>query len=218
MMGNKYSDALKQEIISLYVGGQSIAKLSTDYNIDYSLIKKWLKRNNIPDNHTGRKYQQYEECKDYAIIKIKNHGKLLNCLIDIDDVQRCKDVGIWSLAKNGYVMNCDNKIYLHRFIMNCPQDLEVDHIYHDLLDNRKSQLRLATSSEQKINTRIRKDNTSGYRGLYFDSERMTWNVSLQLNGKRYSKRFRDKNEAIQYRDEIIQSLHGDFKYRGDNND
>ena len=96
--------------------------------------------------------------------------------------------------------------------MNPKEDEEVDHIFHNLLDNRKSQLRIANSSQQKMNTKLRTDNTSGVRGVYYDNERNTWNVNIRNKEKRVYKRFKTKEEAIQYCKLNIRKLHGDFAY------
>lgn len=42
---------------------------------------------------------------------------------------------------------------LHRFITNCPKGLQVDHLNHDTLDNRKSNLRICTHAENLRNRR-----------------------------------------------------------------
>ena len=97
--------------------------------------------------------------------------------------------------------------------MNCPDDLEVDHIHHNLLDNRKSKLRIATSSQQKMNTKLRKDNTSGHRGIYFDSDRQKWAVHLKDGNKRVAKRFNSYDDAVKYCEAKLNEIHQSFKYQ-----
>lgn len=43
------------------------------------------------------------------------------------------------------------KIYLHRFLMDSPEGLIVDHINHQTLDNRRENLRVVTHSENMKN-------------------------------------------------------------------
>lgn len=208
---NKYSQEIKNTIKEEYIGGQSISGLAAKYNIPYATIKTWIK--GLPSNGTSRFYQRYEIKEDYAEIYIKNKDSYVIALIDIEDVDKCKNLGIWSLSKNGYIINCKTGIYLHRFVMNCPNDLEIDHIYHNLLDNRKSKLRKATSSEQKMNTKLRKDNTSGHRGIYYDKARNTWNVHLKKDKLRIAKRFSSYDEAVEFCEEKIKELQGEFQYK-----
>ena len=208
---NKYSQEIKDLIREEYLSGQSINRLATKYNIHYATIKPWLK--DLPDNGTSRFYQQYEIKDDYAEIYIRTKDSYVIALIDVEDVEKCKNVGIWSLTKDGYVINCKSGIYLHRFVMNCPNDLEVDHIYHNLLDNRKSKLRQSTSSEQKMNTKLRKDNRSGHRGIYYDKTRNTWNVHLKKAELRVAKRFHSYDDAVQFCEEKMKELQGEFQYK-----
>ncbi len=176
-----------------------------------------LKKYNVPSRRFYQKYElDYEN--NIAYIHIKSKGKFLRCIIDIDDVERCKNVGIWSITKDGYVMNCKTGIYIHRLVMNCPDNMEVDHIYHNLLDNRKSKLRISTSSQQKMNTKRRKDNSSGNRGIYYDESRNTWNININFNDKHYRKRFKNKSDAINERNKIYELGFGEFRYRTQGNE
>lgn len=210
---NKYSEELINQIIGEYIDGQSLNGLAIKYNIPYATIKHWLIKRNVPENNTGRFNQQYEIRDGYAEIYIKSNGGYVKAIIDIEDVERCKSIGIWTLAKNGYIHNCKTGIYLHRFVMDCPDDMEVDHIHHNLMDNRKSQLRLATSSQQKMNTHIRKDNKSGCRGVYYDKERDTWNVHLKNGSRRICKRFKILEDAIDFCKKKRAELQGEFEYK-----
>jgi hypothetical protein len=60
---------------------------------------------------------------------------------------------------------------------------KVDHIDLDGLNNRRSNLRLATSTENARNQRIRKNNMSGYKGVCWDKINQKWVAQIRLNGK-----------------------------------
>lgn len=212
-MGKIYEQPLIDTVLKAYENGESISSLAKRYNIDRCTIRKWLSKYNIADNFTGRFSQKYEVQDDIAYIYIKDNGSFQKAIIDAEDVDKCKEIGIWSLTKAGYIINCKTGIYLHRYIMNCPDDLEVDHICHNLLDNRKSQLRVATSSQQKMNTRLRKDNTSGHRGIYFDKDRGKWAVHLKDGCKRITKRFDSYDDAVEYCETKLAEIHQDFRYQ-----
>src|SRR5690242_203106 len=55
--------------------------------------------------------------------------------------------------------NEDRKImiWMHREILGAGNEIKVDHKNHNPLDNRKINLRLATSSQNNMNAAIRKD-------------------------------------------------------------
>lgn len=200
-------------IIDQYSNGSSIKQICKQYHFNYSTIKKCLVENNIPPNYTDRNYQKYENCGEYTKIFVKCKGKYVECLIDTEDVEKCKNVGIWSITKAGYIVNCASGVYIHRLVMDCPKGIEVDHIYHNLLDNRKSQLRYATSSQQKMNTKIRCDNSSGHRGVYYDKSRNTWNVNINIQNESFRKRFKKYDDAVNMADNIYNKYFGDYKYK-----
>ena len=64
-----------------------------------------------------------------------------------------------------------------------------------------------------MNTRIRKDNKSGHRGVYYDKERNTWNVHLKKGNKRVTKRFKNIEDAISFCENKKSELHGGFQYK-----
>ena len=75
-------------------------------------------------------------------------------------------------------------VQIHRLIMNAPNDMEVDHIDGNRLNNQKSNLRLATSSQNKCNRGPRKDNTSGYKGVSWHKQLSKWTARIK-SGKKY---------------------------------
>lgn len=59
----------------------------------------------------------------------------------------------------------------------------VDHRNGDGLDNRRGNLRPATFADNARNARIRKDNTSGFKGVKLMSGR--WYAQIRVNRKRH---------------------------------
>lgn len=49
-----------------------------------------------------------------------------------------------------------DSVYMHRILTNCPQGMEVDHINHNHLDNRKINLRIVTRSGNHLNRTVQK--------------------------------------------------------------
>lgn len=81
------------------------------------------------------------------------------------------------------------------------------------IDNNKSysvdNCRWATPAEQNVNQRIRKDNKSGFRGIYLDKTVSKWVAFISIDGKeRKIGRFPDKTEAAYIRDQCAMQIYG----------
>lgn len=140
-------------------------------------------------------------------------------LIDDEDYDKIKGY-IWHIYKRPYTFYCgtfykiDGKqktIDLHRFLTNCPKGFDVDHINRDGLDNRRSNLRICTRSQNIQNQKIHKDNRYGARGLYWDKSRKKWQVRICINYKTiHIGRFENKEDAINAYNEAAKKYHGEF--------
>jgi hypothetical protein len=74
---------------------------------------------------------------------------------------------------------------MHRFIMGVTDpNVQVDHIFHNGLDNQKKNLRLATNSQNQKNSLISPRNKSGYKGVCWHKRAEKYSASYGLNGKR----------------------------------
>jgi hypothetical protein len=60
--------------------------------------------------------------------------------------------------------------------------IEVDHINRNPSDNSLANLREVNSSQNKQNTSIRRDNRSGYKGVYRHSQTGRWVAQIAING------------------------------------
>lgn len=103
------------------------------------------------------------------------------------------------------------KIYLHRFILGVPPELEVDHINNKTWDNTRSNLRPATKSENQHNKRKGASNTSGHKGVCYDKQTGKWMAYVSRDYKPYNLgRFDSVAEAAEVYRRAAAQLHGDF--------
>ena len=90
-----------------------------------------------------------------------------------------------------------------------------DHIggINTVHDNRKLNLRLADRSKNNMNTSIRKDNTSGVKGVNWSNRPNGWRVRIQVNKKRVDLGIYDSlEEATKIRKEAEEKYFGKYSY------
>lgn len=90
---------------------------------------------------------------------------------------------------------------------------QIDHRYGIKDDNRISELRRATKSQNGVN-RPKPPSKSGELGIYWEPKRGTWKVTVRhQNQLLWGGRFRDKAGAIAKRDELLAQAHPEFRDR-----
>lgn len=82
-------------------------------------------------------------------------------------------------TKNGHKKH----VCMQTVIMNPPVGMLVDHINMDRLDNRRSNLRICTNQQNRWNTKIQSNNTTGIKGVYFSKQRRKFVAQIKFNGK-----------------------------------
>lgn len=119
-------------------------------------------------------------------------------------------------AKGYLVVGIGKKYYLaHRVIWKMmtgadPLDI-VDHEDTVRLNNRWSNLREAANGPNIQNSRIRKDNKSGVKGVHWESSHNAWRASIGLNGKQIKLgRFKSFEAACSARRLASEKMHGQF--------
>lgn len=100
-------------------------------------------------------------------------------------------------------------VYLHRLVLGATAGLEVDHINGDGLDCRRTNLRLATPSENRRNQR--RANASGFKGVHWNPSNRGWVASIKVHKKvHHLGTFSDAAEAARAYDAAAIRLHGEF--------
>jgi len=151
--------------------------------------------------------------KDYAVVFLYNQEglKIAETKVNLNKLEEIKKYK-WRLTNNGYVKTGDNTL-LHRFIMDCPDNKVVDHINKNKLDNRKSNLRICEQTHNLMNSKIGKDNKSGYKGVGFHKPSKKWRARITVDKKTiYLGLFNSKEDAIKARREAEIKYFGEYHY------
>ena len=123
----------------------------------------------------------------------------------------------WCIDDRNYAkraVNINGKqswIKMHRIIMNAPGKMEVDHVNRNNLDNRKSNLRICTHSQNIANSKKPITNTSGVKGVHWKKNNNKWESYIGYQGKKiYIGLFDDiEKAAIAYKNKAHE-LFGEF--------
>lgn len=120
----------------------------------------------------------------------------------------------WRISTQGYVVanskDLTNRVvFLHRIIMDVDDKSIVDHIDWNKRDNRKTNLRICSKSENNVNIKRKSNNSSGYTGVKKGNGK--WVSQISFNGARHHLGTFDKIEdAIKARVKAEEFIHKDF--------
>jgi len=114
-------------------------------------------------------------------------------------------------ARNEEKQKYRTMLQMHRVILDCRRGEQCDHINHDTLDNRRSNLRKAIGNQNNRNSRKRKDNTSGYKGVCWHKWTRKWSAQITINRKHIHLGYFDKSKnAAHAYDEAAKKYFGEF--------
>lgn len=161
---------------------------------------------------------RYEICDNITKIfvnsKYGNDG-ILTVLIDTEDFNKVNQYKTsWTVVYKNGRLDCIltkpqiNKvrycIKLHRLIMDCPENLVVDHKDGNVLNNQKSNLRIVSQAENSTNlSPNNKYCKTKYRNIYLEDD---GKYAVRINRIRFGRYF-TLDEAIKVRDEKIKEIY-----------
>ncbi|MFA5397501.1 MAG: AP2 domain-containing protein [Methanogenium sp.] len=159
---------------------------------------------------TTRDSNEYVIKNDVCFIKLydsSNKEREEKAVIDKEDYAKIKEYR-WCFFPGGYVWNNANKTFLHNVLMGSKN---IDHINGDGLDNRKCNLRLANQSQNNMNKRLSKCNSSGFKGVHYDKQSGKWIVQIRKERKlAFKASVHSKEEAAKLYDKKVKELFGKF--------
>jgi hypothetical protein len=156
----------------------------------------------------------------YLIVEHDEHGQLV-VIIDVEDVDLVRPHRWYAktseIASTGcvyFLSEIEGKtVMLHRFIMGNPSGVQIDHKDpNNTLDNRKTNLRMATSRQNTRNRRKFAPAFSKFKGVSIDRASGQLVVSIRTDHGRIKRRFRldQEIEAAMVYDMLAIKYHGEF--------
>lgn len=137
----------------------------------------------------------------------------LSCLVDEADYATLASHK-WCVMSDGYAgreVSKGKTVSMHRIIMNAKKGEYVDHINHDIRDNRRCNLRICTAVESLRNRRKLKAATSRYKGVSWNKVWNKWQVAIRAGGNKMSLGcFTDEDDAATVYNVAAQLFHGDY--------
>ncbi|MFN7608169.1 MAG: HNH endonuclease [Ralstonia sp.] len=166
--------------------------------------------------------------KDIAIRPIRIEGDVAyvpltqgyEAVIDAVDIPLVAGFG-WFAIVNGRTVYAARNVSLasgkrrmmgmHRMLMGDPTGVQIDHRDGNGLNNRKTNIRIATPAQNQHNQRRRRDNTSGLKGVTWHKASAKWQARVWSGGKRiYLGLFDTPEAAHDMYAEAVCRFHGEF--------
>jgi len=146
-----------------------------------------------------------------AFIKL-TQGK--EAMVDEEDVEGLCRLS-WHFKKHrsgGYAASAEG-ISMSRFLLRAAPGEIVDHINHDTLDNRKSNLRIVTNQQNQFNQKPQMGGSSQYKGVHWVTAKKCWRAQVRLDKKLHLVGlFKDEKEAAKAYDIRAKELFGEYAY------
>lgn len=208
---------------------KTVFQIARENDTTVGTIERQLNKYNIPIWKRHNNTNIYVDNQDgtTSVEVFNQYGEFLDSfLIDTDKTEYVKKYK-WILVKDRIVKERPRyrvmtaihpSIILGRYLLNLTdENLYVDHIDNNPLNNIMSNLRIVNKSQNQINHDIQSNNTSGFTGVTWDSERSLWQARIKYKNKNISAgRYANKCDAVYARYLAENIIYGE--YRSDRND
>jgi len=127
-------------------------------------------------------YFEYDPSSPSGLIWAKVPGKHRTIRIG-DNVGCLMENGKWHTKLMGKQIYCHRIVWwLHGFCI--PEGMWIDHKDRNPSNNKIDNLRLATKSQNCANSKLPKDNKSGFKGVRFRGKYKKWVAEYHSSGKK----------------------------------
>ena len=159
------------------------------------------------ENRNTQTPNEIINCGDYYEIVLYNNKseEIARAKINKDNLVKVKQYK-WYLSY-GYARTVKDKktLKLHQLILGKKEGFDVDHINHDILDNRKQNLRHCTRSQNQMNQKC--------KGYFWHKRDKRWVAKITINQKTINLgSFKNEKDAIKVRRKAELKYFKEFAY------
>jgi hypothetical protein len=154
--------------------------------------------------------------KAYIKVTLTNGGVVI---IDHEDSWIIEKFPNWYQVRNHVTVGrsiptefgpVEQRLYIHKLIVK-ERKWQIDHIDRNGLNNRRSNLRKASPSQNAANSGPKKKNKIGYKGVLKEKRKLTKPYLASLCGKNLG-RYKTAEEAALVYDKAAIEKYGDFAF------
>lgn len=137
-----------------------------------------------------------------------------HAIVDKADYNWLTKIGSWHFDRYAKrVVKGKGVFYMHRLIVPHKNGQHIDHINGNKLDNRRSNLRAISPSENGHNRHVSKNR---YRGVSWDKRRNKWKAVIGFQNQRIDiGRFDSEKEAAIAYNTVAKQLFGEYTHLND---
>lgn len=171
----------------------------------------------IRNGKATHKVNKYDLSGEYGIGWSSNTNE--EFYFNLEDYDKIKDI-CWNVRVDdtnyrslvGVDTVLGKRVRFSQMVFEVPEGFQYDHIDRNPLNNRKSNLRLATNAENSRNRNKLSNNTSGITGVTFDKKSNRWmaRINSETNHRISVGSFDNKEDAIVARLKAEKQYYGEF--------
>ena len=143
------------------------------------------------DHATSLENQMAQELTQEYLKKLLHYDPETGVFTRLVRTSNCVNVGdvAGSTTTEGYltIWMCGRQNLAHRlawlYVYGKMPEWKLDHRDRDKSNNRISNLRPATNSQNGLNAGLRADNTSGHKGVSWNNQRQKWQARIMVDSK-----------------------------------
>lgn len=145
----------------------------------------------VPYRTRDKKFTRNEiiiyETHAEVILYNKNNIECARAMVSLDKLEEVRKYAwcAYIRERSSYAVTSINgsSVKMHNILFNPPDGYVCDHIDRNGFNNQNDNIRFCTRQQNSFNVGPKKNNKSGYQGVYWNPALSKWRANIRVNGK-----------------------------------